>query len=124
MKFTKADKKKHQSNLKRRGASARAFSTGTAQPVKIEWLDQNHWLQGTVGNDYDFIARVLPEKSVLGVNGGRTDTFILWNSRDRDSRARPIAEYYDHWRITPEDGRTTEIVQSIISRLEQEREKI
>jgi len=90
--------------------------------IRVEWLDQNHWLQGTVGSDYDFIARVLPEQSETGINGSRTDTFILWDSHDKDSRARPIADYYDGWRIPPADE-ITGLIKLIISRLEEEREK-
>ena len=94
----------------------------TKARIKVEWLDQNHWLQGTVGSDYDFIARVLPDRSESGINGSRTDTFILWNSRDKDSGARPIAEYYDKWRTLPEGEEITELVELIVSRLEEERE--
>jgi len=92
----------------------------TKADIKVEWLDQKRWLQGTVGTDYDFIAKVSAKMSKFGISSGRVVTFVLWNSHDKEAGAMPIAEYYGDWTIQPENEKNTALVELIVSRLEEE----
>ena len=95
----------------------------TKKDIKVEWLDHEHWLQGNIGSDYDFIAKVLPEASKFGMNGGRVVSFVMWNSRDKQSGALPVAEYYGDWTIKPEDEEISQLLELVTSRLEDEQEQ-
>ena len=94
----------------------------TKTDINVEWLNQEHWLRGAISADYDFIAKVLPEKSEFGMGGSRVVSFVLWNSRDKEAGALPVAEYYGNWTIQPEDETAAELVRLIVSRLEEEQE--
>ena len=92
----------------------------TKSDIRIEFLNQEHWLRGEVDGDYDFIAKVLPEPSEDGIGGGRIAALLVWNSRDKQSGAEPIIEYAHGWQIRPEDEETVRLLELLVSRLEEE----